>query len=103
MKRIIKKIAILGSGVMGSRIACHFANIGVQVLLLDIIPKEPSQREKAKGLTLEDKAVRNSIVNSSLETSINRSHLPYMTLLLLPGFPQGTSTMICIKLKTVTG
>src|SRR5690554_2592999 len=76
MKRIIKKIAILGSGVMGSRIACHFANIGVQVLLLDIIPKEPSEREKAKGLTLEDKAVRNSIVNSSLETSIKSKPSP---------------------------
>jgi 3-hydroxyacyl-CoA dehydrogenase len=36
-KRIIKKVAVLGSGVMGSRIACHFAGIGVQVLLLDIL------------------------------------------------------------------
>ena len=40
MKRTIKKVAVLGSGVMGSRIACHFAGIGVQVLLLDIVPKE---------------------------------------------------------------
>ena len=40
MNRTIKKVAVLGSGVMGSRIACHFANIGVQVLLLDIAPKE---------------------------------------------------------------
>src|SRR5690606_9560327 len=47
-----------------------------QVLLLDIIPKEPSEREKAKGLTLEDKAVRNSIVNSSLETSIKYKPSP---------------------------
>ena len=39
-KRIIKKVAVLGSGVMGSRIACHFAGIGLQVLLLDIVPKE---------------------------------------------------------------
>ena len=37
-KRIIKKVAVLGSGVMGSRIACHFAGIGLQVLLLDIAP-----------------------------------------------------------------
>lgn len=36
MKRVIKKAAILGSGVMGSRIACHFANTGVEVLLLDL-------------------------------------------------------------------
>ena len=36
MQRIIKKVAVLGSGVMGSRIACHFAGVGLQVLLLDI-------------------------------------------------------------------
>jgi len=40
MKRNIKKVAVLGSGVMGSRIACHFAGAGVQVLLLDMVPKE---------------------------------------------------------------
>jgi 3-hydroxyacyl-CoA dehydrogenase len=40
MNRSIKKVAILGSGVMGSRIACHFANIGVEVILLDIVPKD---------------------------------------------------------------
>ena len=45
MKRIIKEVAVLGSGVMGSRIACHFANIGVQVLLLDIVPKELTPEE----------------------------------------------------------
>ena len=38
MKRIIRKVAVLGSGVMGSRIACHFAGTGVQVLLLDRVP-----------------------------------------------------------------
>ncbi len=48
MKRIIKKVAVLGSGVMGSRIAAHFANIGVQVLLLDIAPNELSPEEAAK-------------------------------------------------------
>ncbi|EIM77077.1 3-hydroxyacyl-CoA dehydrogenase [Nitritalea halalkaliphila LW7] len=70
MKRTIKKVAILGSGVMGSRIACHFANIGVQVLLLDIVPSELSDDEKAKGLSLEDKAVRNRIVNAAFENTL---------------------------------
>lgn len=70
MKRVIKKVAVLGSGVMGSRIACHFANIGVQVLLLDIVPKELSAQESAKGLTLENKAVRNRIVNDALNAAI---------------------------------
>src|SRR5690554_5063969 len=76
MKRTIKKVAILGSGVMGSRIACHFANIGVQVLLLDIIPKEPSKHEKEKGLSLQDKAVRNRIVNDSLENTVKSKPSP---------------------------
>ena len=51
MNRHIKKVAILGSGVMGSRIACHFANIGCEVILLDIAPKEISEQELKKGLT----------------------------------------------------
>jgi 3-hydroxyacyl-CoA dehydrogenase len=73
MKYTIKKVAVLGSGVMGSRIACHFANIGVQVLLLDIVPKEPNDAEKAKGLTLRiAKQVRNRIVNEALQ-SCNQS------------------------------
>ncbi|MEQ9376285.1 MAG: 3-hydroxyacyl-CoA dehydrogenase/enoyl-CoA hydratase family protein [Imperialibacter sp.] len=70
MNRVIKKVAVLGSGVMGSRIACHFANIGVQVLLLDIVPKELSDDEKKKGLTMEHPLVRNRIVNTALQTAI---------------------------------
>lgn len=46
--RAIKKVAVLGSGIMGSRIACHFANIGVSVLLLDIVPKEITEEESKK-------------------------------------------------------
>jgi len=70
MKRPIKKVAVIGSGIMGSGIACHFANIGVEVLLLDIIPRELNEAERAKGLTLEDKAVRNRLVNDSLKASL---------------------------------
>jgi 3-hydroxyacyl-CoA dehydrogenase len=70
MNRSIKKVAILGSGIMGSRIACHFANIGVQVLLLDIAPKELSAEEVAKGLTLESPAVRNRIVNAAFQQTL---------------------------------
>ncbi|EAZ81803.1 3-hydroxyacyl-CoA dehydrogenase/enoyl-CoA hydratase family protein [Algoriphagus machipongonensis] len=70
MKRTIKNVAILGSGVMGSRIACHFANIGVQVLLLDIVPFELTEQEQKKGLTKEDPAVRNRLVNSALQSTL---------------------------------
>jgi len=65
MNRHIRSIAVLGSGVMGSRIAAHFAGTGVQVLLLDIAPKELSAAEIAKGAKLESKAVRNRIVNEA--------------------------------------
>ncbi|HAQ72006.1 MAG TPA: 3-hydroxyacyl-CoA dehydrogenase [Flavobacteriales bacterium] len=75
-KRRIKKVAVLGSGIMGSRIACHFANIGVQVLLLDIVPREPNEKEQAKNLTLNDKAVRNRIVNDSLQTALKSNPSP---------------------------
>jgi len=76
MKRIIKKVAVLGSGVMGSRIACHFANIGVQVLLLDIVPKELTPDEEKKGLTPESKAVRNRLVDGHLQAAINANPSP---------------------------
>lgn len=76
MKRSIKKVAVLGSGIMGSRIACHFANIGVEVLLLDIVPVELSADEQKKGLTLADKAVRNRLVNSALETAVKSNPSP---------------------------
>ena len=70
MKRTIKKVAILGSGVMGSRIACHFANIGVQVLLLDIVPFELNEEEQKKGLTKESQLVRNRIVTTAHQNTI---------------------------------
>ena len=62
VKRNIRKIAVLGSGVMGSRIACHFANIGAEVLLLDIAPKEGNDRNK--------------IVNDALAAAIKSSPAP---------------------------
>ncbi|QTD38366.1 enoyl-CoA hydratase/isomerase family protein [Polaribacter batillariae] len=76
MTRRIKKVAIIGSGIMGSGIACHFANIGVEVLLLDIIPRELTDKEKAKGLTLEDKVVRNRLVNDALTASLKSKPSP---------------------------
>lgn len=70
MNRSIKKVAILGSGIMGSRIAFHFANIGVEALLLDIVPKNLTEDEEKKGLSLEDKVVRNRIVNDAFQSTI---------------------------------
>ena len=74
--RRIKKVAIIGSGIMGSGIACHFANIGVDVLLLDIIPRELTEKENSKGLTFEDKVVRNRLVNEALSSSLKSKPSP---------------------------
>jgi 3-hydroxyacyl-CoA dehydrogenase len=76
MTRRIKKVAIIGSGIMGSGIACHFANIGVEVLLLDIVPRELNDKEEAMGLTLKDKVVRNRLVNDALMTSLKSKPSP---------------------------
>ena len=76
MNRHIKKVAVLGSGVMGSQIACHFANIGLEVLMLDMVPRELTEKEQAKGLTLEDDVVRNRLVNNSLQDAIKMNPAP---------------------------
>lgn len=70
-KRIIKKVAVLGSGVMGSRIACHFAGVGLQVLLLDIVPKDLPDNAKP--------AERNKIVNDALTAAIKSNPSPVYT------------------------
>jgi len=71
MKRSIKKVAVLGSGVMGSRIACHFAGIGVQVLLLDILAKGAEESTKP--------AERNKVVNDALAAAIKSNPSPVFT------------------------
>jgi 3-hydroxyacyl-CoA dehydrogenase len=71
MKRSIKKVAILGSGVMGSRIACHFAGIGVNVLLLDMVPKEATESTKPEE--------RNKLVNDALQAALKSNPSPVYT------------------------
>ncbi|HRI24332.1 MAG TPA: 3-hydroxyacyl-CoA dehydrogenase/enoyl-CoA hydratase family protein, partial [Ferruginibacter sp.] len=70
-KRIIKKVAVLGSGVMGSRIACHFAGVGLEVLLLDIVPKDIAADAKP--------AARNQVVNDALAAAIKSNPSPVYT------------------------
>ncbi len=69
-KRRIRKVAIIGSGVMGSQIACHFANIGVESLLLDIVPQELNAKEEASNLSLNDAFVRNRIAREALQSAL---------------------------------
>jgi len=79
MNKKINKVAVLGSGIMGSRIACHFANIGVEVLLLDIAPKDLLPEEQAKGFTLDHPVVKNRIVNGALQNAIKTNPSPLYT------------------------
>jgi len=76
MKKNISKVAVLGSGIMGSGIACHFANIGVEVLLLDICPNELNESEKQKKLSLDSKVVKNRIVNEMFNKCIKSKPSP---------------------------
>ncbi|HXP72118.1 MAG TPA: 3-hydroxyacyl-CoA dehydrogenase NAD-binding domain-containing protein [Candidatus Dormibacteraeota bacterium] len=69
MKKRIEKVAVLGAGTMGARIAAHLANAGIPVFLLDIVPTELTPDEKRKGLTIESPAVRNRIVLAGLEAA----------------------------------
>ena len=71
MKPHIKKVAVLGSGVMGSRIACHFANIGIPVLLLDIAFPDAKPDDK--------KSLKDKLVNNALEAAIKSNPSPIYT------------------------
>ena len=76
MNRKINKIAVIGSGVMGSGIACHFANIGIEVLLLDIAPNKLNENEEKLGLSLENKKVKNRIVTEMFQRCIKSKPAP---------------------------
>ena len=80
MNRIIRNVTVLGSGVMGSRIACHFANIGCSVLLLDIAPDKLTDEETNKGLSLNSDKVRNRLVTNNLQTFIKTNPEPLFHL-----------------------
>lgn len=99
MNRNIRKVAVLGSGVMGSAIACHFANIGCSVLLLDIAPRELNEEEKAKGLSLDDKRVKNRIVQSSFDRSVKSSPGPLFSKKFISRITLGNFTDDMPKIK----
>lgn len=100
MKRIIKKVAVVGSGIMGSGIACHFANIGVEVLLLDIVPRELTEAEEKKGLTLENKVVRNRLVNEHLANALKSKPSPIYSQSFASRITTGNTTDDMAKIAT---
>jgi 3-hydroxyacyl-CoA dehydrogenase len=75
--RQINRIAVLGAGVMGATIAAHLANAGLEVLLLDIVPKELNEKEKAQGLTLDSAVVRNRVARSGLQGLLKMKPAPF--------------------------
>jgi 3-hydroxyacyl-CoA dehydrogenase len=99
MNRNIRKVAVLGSGIMGSRIACHFANIGVDVLLLDIAPKELTEDEKKKGLSLEHPVVKNRIVKSSFDAAVVSNPSPLFSKKFASRVKLGNFTDDMAKIK----
>ncbi len=76
MTRRIQKAAVLGSGVMGSGIAAHLANIGIPTMLLDIVPRELTDEDKAKGLTEESSAFRNRLSENALKKLLKQKPAP---------------------------
>ncbi|MFC4286234.1 3-hydroxyacyl-CoA dehydrogenase/enoyl-CoA hydratase family protein [Neobacillus cucumis] len=101
LNHLIKKAAVLGSGVMGSGIAAHLANIGIPTLLLDIVPRELSKEEAAKGLTLADKQVRNRISSQNIQKLLKQKPAPLTSKKNLALIEAGNLEDDLIKLKDV--
>jgi 3-hydroxyacyl-CoA dehydrogenase len=101
MRKTIKKVAVLGAGIMGSRIALHFANIGCDVLLLDMVPREPNEAEKAKGLTLESPFVRNRIVKDLFTAACKASPSPIYSQKSITRISLGNFDDDMVKIKDV--
>lgn len=101
MKKTIKKVAVLGAGIMGSRIALHFANIGCDVLLLDMVPKEPNDKEKAAGLGVDNPKVRYRIVSDLFQAALKASPSPVYSQKSVARVKLGNFDDDMIKIKEV--
>src|SRR4051794_25489336 len=101
LNQLIKKAAVLGSGVMGSGIAAHLANIGIPTLLLDIVPKELTKEEEAKGLTIADKPVRNRISAQNIQKLLKQKPAPLTSKRNLALIEAGNLEDDLVRLKDV--
>jgi len=88
-KRTIKKAAVLGAGVMGSKIAALLAGVDIPTYLLDIVPKELDQQDLKKKLTKDSAAFRNKFALSGIQSTIGASppamYTPDDAKLIIPG------------------
>ena len=101
MSHKIKRAAVLGSGVMGSGIAAHLANIGIPTIMLDVVPRELTKKEEMNGLTLEDKEVRNRIANESKKALLKQRPSPITSKRSLELIETGNMEDDMSKLKDV--
>ena len=79
MKYKFHRAVVIGSGTMGAAVAAHLANAGISVTLLDIVPNKLLPEEEQKGLTLQDKVVRNRIVQQGLDRAIKSRPASFFT------------------------
>src|SRR4030043_1581053 len=79
MKYKFHRAVVIGSGTMGAAVAAHLANAGVPVPLLDIVPNKLLPDEEQKGLTLQDKVVRNRIVQQGLDRAVKSRPASFFT------------------------
>src|SRR5699024_5055463 len=101
MNQVIKRAAVLGSGVMGSGIAAHLANIGIPTIMLDVVPKELTKEEEGKGLTVEDSAVRNRLAAQSKKALLKQKPSPITSKKSLELIQVGNMTDDMEKLSEV--
>src|SRR5690625_3047604 len=97
----IKRAAVIGSGIMGSSIAAHLANVGIQTIMLDIVPDQLTEEEVRRGLTLEDQAVRNRIVARGKQSLLKQKPSPITTKSSLDFIEVGNLTDDIEKLSEV--
>ncbi|HPI07738.1 MAG TPA: 3-hydroxyacyl-CoA dehydrogenase/enoyl-CoA hydratase family protein [Saprospiraceae bacterium] len=71
LNKHIRKVAVLGSGLMGTGIAAHLAGCGIEVLLLDILPPDLAENEAQKP------AARNRMAANSLQTALKAKPAPF--------------------------
>jgi 3-hydroxyacyl-CoA dehydrogenase len=84
---------------MGSGIACHFANIGVEVPLLDIVPRELTDAEAKRSYA--GKVVRNRLVNEHLSNSLKSKPSPIYSQKFASRITTGNTTDDMAKIANV--
>ncbi|MDY0322642.1 MAG: 3-hydroxyacyl-CoA dehydrogenase NAD-binding domain-containing protein [Candidatus Carbobacillus sp.] len=97
----IRKAAVLGSGVMGASIAAHLANVGIETLLLDMVPQTLLPEEEARGLTLSSKEVRNRLANAGKARLLKTKPSPLYDPAVLDLITTGNFEDDLVRLKDV--